>query len=166
LWRIGHQKAVKMKSTYSPRELVELLQLKGYRASFECPEVGTNAIESGSSGFEWSLDFAQADIDEQVDSARFLYFIRVNPTYFPVGKICNDSNLNGHVGVAQFIFPDVDDEEKNVLLVFDHEMWFSGGVSTDWILSQLHHWDVAMCAFNECISANEEEVFEDDISFD
>jgi hypothetical protein len=105
-----------------------------------------SVIESGSGGWHWSLKVEDATLDTEISEARFMFLIPVNPILYPVGKICNDFNNTCHVGAAQYILADDDDEDRDTLLAIDLEVSFVGGVATDWIVNQLMLWDIAVSA--------------------
>jgi hypothetical protein len=155
-----------MNSTYTPNDFITLLHNEGYRAAFDSGINGTSTITSGSGGNIWTIEFRVEGEYDDATVARFMHHIWVNPIQYPIGKICNETNMNGFVGTAQFAMPDPDDEDKDTLLIFDHELVFTGGVTLEWISHQLLNWDLALTEFIKILEANEELAFDSGALFE
>jgi hypothetical protein len=154
-----------MTSTFTPHQIVQILHESGYRADISESEDYDYTIESGSGGLKWILELGDVQEFGTTESARFIFLVSVDPMRYPIGKICNDFNLNMYVGVAQYIFPEPEDEDQEVTLLLGHYLDFTGGVSVEWFKHQLMCWSLAVDKFRATLIENREAMIDSSFEY-
>ena len=154
-----------MKTTYSPAEIMPLLEEWGYRASYHHDgndKAHILAFEIGTMGFWWQIQLGDVAEDEQVTHMKFSMTLSVNPAHLPVGKICNDYNLANNCGTAAY-FVDETFGVSDMSLLLTHDVCFVGGVSEEWVSGQIVRWKICLDHFEEIVESNEEPSLDEDL---
>jgi len=154
-----------MKTTYSPAEIMPLLDEWGFDVSYHNAGSGNAhvlAFEIGSTGFWWQIRLGDATEDEQVKHMNFSMTLSVDPAHLPVGKICNDYNLSNLCGTAAY-FVDRTFGDSDMTLILTHNVCFIGGVNEEWVSGQIALWKLALERFEETVKSNEEPGIDEDL---
>jgi hypothetical protein len=144
-----------MKIEITAEEIVSILHDMGYRAS--CEQEGLDVIvHSASQGFMWQLSICDLNESQASDFLMFSHLRDVNPVLFPVGRICNEFNREAPQGVATYIILEDEDRSYDALINLEIAVSLRGGVSEEWIRSQITGWDFTIGMFDQKVRECEE----------
>jgi hypothetical protein len=144
-----------MKTEITAEEIVLILHDMGYRAS--CEQEGSDVVVySASQGFMWQLSICDLNESQASDFLMFSHLRDVNPVLFPVGRICNEFNREAPQGVATYIILDDEDRSYDALINLEIAVSLRGGVSEEWIRSQITGWDFTIGMFDQKVRECEE----------
>jgi hypothetical protein len=149
-----------MKTEITAEEIVSILHDMGYRAS--CSVFGTDVIvNSASQGFAWQLNVCEINENKASDFLMFSHLRDVNPVLYPIGRICNEFNREAPHGVATYIMIDNEDLAHEALINVEFAVSLHGGVSEDWVKSQIMSWDFTLGMFDNKVRECEEPCADD-----
>lgn len=154
-----------MKAMFTATEIISILQDEGYRAKYEVDEDGNSAIKSGSQGLSWEIRVNTPDEDGNFEMLLFTYLELVNHSIFPVGKICNDYNSEYNFGTASYTFSDEYGTADESFIRIDLGASFMGGVTEEWVRTEIGRWEICLANFKKKIEINEEALPDDDDPF-
>jgi hypothetical protein len=150
-----------MKTEITADEVVSLLHALGYRAM--CEIDGTDVVvNSASQGFSWQVTVCDANENQASDFLMFCHLRGVNPVLFPVGRICNEFNRQAPHGVATYILLENDEMPEEAIINLEFAVSLHGGVSDDWVSSQITSWDFTLGMFDQKVRECEEPASTDD----
>ena len=151
-----------MKTEITAEEIVSILHDMGYRAS--CEQEGLDVIvHSASQGFMWQLSICDLNESQASDFLMFSHIREVNPVLFPIGRICNEFNREAPQGVATYIMIDNEDLTHEALINVELAISLHGGVSEDWVRSQITGWDFTLGMFDQKVRECEEPASQEEL---
>jgi len=154
-----------MKAMFTATEIISILQDEGYRAKYEVDDEGNASINSGSQGLSWEIRINTPDEDGNFEMLLFTYIEMVNHSIFPVGKICNDYNSEYNFGTASYTFSDEFGTTDESFIRLDLGASFMGGVTEEWVRTEIGRWEICLANFKKKIQVNEETLPDDGDSF-
>jgi hypothetical protein len=136
-----------MQSNITPQDLSRMLQSEGYKAKIILDEEGNEEIHSASSGLNWKVRFRTFDSNASGLSFNLVFWLPDSQD--PIG-FCNSFNRDFIFGKAWY-FNDADDDGERGLFLQQH-LDLSGGVSEEWLTSEIYNWISIVDAFWRRIS--------------
>ena len=150
-----------MKTEITADEIVSLLHSLGYRASYELDGSDVE-VESASQGFIWQVTICDSNESQASDFLIFSHLRGVNPVLFPIGRICNEFNSESPHGVATYLLVDDPDLDEEAILKLEFSVSLHGGVSDDWVISQITGWDFILGMFDKKVRECKEPAAKDE----
>ena len=150
-----------MKTEINADEIVSLLHDMGYRASYEINDSDVE-VASASQGFIWEVTICDSDESQASDFLIFSHLRGVNPVLFPIGRICNEFNSESPHGVATYLLVDDPDLPEKAIIKLEFSVSLRGGVSEDWVSSQITGWDFILGMFDKKVRECEEACSKED----
>ena len=136
-----------MQSNITPQDLSIMLQSEGYKAKIILNEEGNEEVESASSGLNWKVLFRTFAGNASGLNFRLVFWLPDSQD--PIG-FCNSFNRDFIFGKAWY-FNETDDDDLRGL-VLQQNLDLSGGVSEEWLTSEINNWISIVDAFWRRIS--------------
>jgi hypothetical protein len=131
-----------MQSNITPQDLSRLLQSEGYKAKIVPDDEGNDEVHSASSGLNWKVRFRT--FATNASGLSFDLVTWLPDRQDPIG-FCNSFNRDFILGKAWYFSESDEDGDRGLFL--QHHLDLSGGVSEEWLKSELHNWISIVEAF-------------------